>query len=83
MALKIVLKPLAEIDLQEAVNWYTEQQHNLGEEFLYEFRDTTRKIAISPVNLRIRYKNIRAFALNRFPYNVHHIINNETVYIIE
>lgn len=82
MALSIVLKPLAELDLEEAVDWYSEQKENLGEEFLFEFRDAVRIVSKSPLTFRKRYKKVRAFALKRFPYNVYYISENDTLFIL-
>lgn len=82
MALNIVIKPLAELDLEEAVQWHEEQKEKLGEEFLFEFRDALRIVARSPLGFRKRLKNIRAFVLKRFQYNVYYIVTDETLFVI-
>ncbi len=82
MALNIVIKPLAELDLEEAVEWHEEQKEKLGEEFLFEFRDAIRIVARSPFGFRKRLKSIRAFALKKFHYNVYYIITPETLFVI-
>ncbi len=54
MALKIVIRPLAEEDLDEAIFWYNEQKEKLGEEFLFEFRDTLKVVSLNPLAFRKR-----------------------------
>lgn len=82
MALSIVLKPLAELDLEQAVEWYEAEKEKLGEEFLFEFRDAVRVVSGNPLGFRNRYKRIRAFGLKRFPYNIYYIFENNTLYIL-
>lgn len=82
MALNIVIKPLAELDIEEAVEWHEAQKEKLGEEFLFAFRDALRVVALSPLGFSKRIKNVRAFALKRFHYNVYYIVTTETLYVI-
>jgi toxin ParE1/3/4 len=82
MALSIVIKPLAELDIENAVQWHEEQKVKLGEEFLFELRDAIRVVALTPFGFRKRLKSIRSFALKRFPYTVYYIFKDETLFVI-
>jgi len=82
MALNIVIKPLAELDLENAVEWYEAEKENLGEEFLFEFRDALRIVAQTPLGFRKRFRKIRAFSMKRFSYNVYYIWENETISVL-
>ena len=79
---RIIVKPLAEIDLQEAVKWYVLENEELAETFLLEFRDAVRAVSRSPQGFQKRYKTIRAFAMKRFPYNIYYILDKETMYVV-
>ena len=81
MALKIVIEPLAEIDINEAVYWYESKKKGLGESFLMNFRDAMESISEFPETFRIRHKAIRAFSLDKFPYNVHYKIEKNAVHV--
>ena len=82
MVSKIIVKPLAEIDINESVNWYELHNEKLAEEFLFELRDAVRIVSNSPLGFAKRYKEIRAFSLNKFPYNIYYIIENDTMFIV-
>ena len=82
MALNIVIKPLAELDLEEAIQWHEEQKEKLGEEFLFEFRDALRAVVLSPLGFSKRINNVRAFGLKRFHYNVYYIVTDTTLFVI-
>lgn len=82
MALKIIIKPLAEIDLETTVKWYVLENEKSGEDFLFEFRDAIRAVSHTPLGFQKRYKSVRAFALKRFPYNVYYILEKDALFII-
>lgn len=82
MDLKVIVKPLAEIDLEEAVRWYALENDELAETFLFEFRDAVQAVSRSPLGFQKRYLSIRAFAMKRFPYNIYYMIDKETMFIL-
>ncbi len=82
MDLKIIVNPLAELDLDEAVRWYALENSELAESFLLEFRDAVRAVSRSPLGFQKRYKSVRAFAMKKFPYNVYYILDKETMFVI-
>lgn len=82
MVLKIIVKPLAELDLHEAVNWYVLENEELAETFLFEFKDAVRAVSRSPLGFQKRYKSVRAFAMKKFPYNVYYLLDKGTMDIL-
>ena len=82
MVLKIIVKPLAELDLEDAVKWYVLENEELAETFLLEFRDAVRAVSRSPLGFQKRFKTVRAFAIKKFPYNVYYVLDKDTMYII-
>ncbi len=79
MALRIVIKPLAELDLQEAVQGYVLENEKLGEELLFEFRDALLTVSKTSLGFQKRYRSVRAFALKKFPYNVFYILDKVAI----
>ena len=63
MALKIIIRPLAEEDLDDAICWYNKKKEILGEEFLLEFVETLKIVSLHPLVFRKRYKQARAFGV--------------------
>jgi toxin ParE1/3/4 len=79
---KIILKPLAEIDVTEAAIWYNFQREGLGEELLLSFEAKFSEIQRNPHQFRIVYKNVRRAFPSRFPYGIFYIIEESDIYIV-
>ena len=82
MVLKIIIKPLAELDIDNAIHWYEEQQEKLGENFLTALKQTLLVVSKNPLSFRKRYKTVRAVAMQTFPYSLYYILENETIFVI-
>ena len=82
MALRIIVKPLAELDLQEAVRWYVLENQELAEEFLLAFHSAMLAVSRTPMGFQRRYRSVRGFALKRFPYNIYYLLDKDTLFVI-
>jgi len=82
MALKIIVKPPAELDVEEITEWYELHEERLGEQFVSEFKNTSILVSEIPLAFSKRYKSVRSFSLKKFPYNIFYIIQNQTMFII-
>ncbi len=69
-------------DLQEAIDWYNDQQKDLGKRFLNAFDKKIHSISITPGTGSIRYDNVRCTMLKVFPYVIHYTIDNINKQII-
>lgn len=78
MAYKIKINPSARLDLIEAIDWYNNQQSNLGSRFYKNTQSTFKSIQTNPSGFAIRYKTIRTAIVKNFPYLVHYIIDQQT-----
>ncbi len=79
---KLILKPLAEIDIKEAAIWYDFQREGLGEELLLALEAKFIEIQRNPHQFRIIYQNVRRAFSSRFPYGIFYIIEESNLYII-
>ena len=82
MALKIIIRPLAEEDLDDAICWYNKKKEILGEEFLLEFVETLKIVSLHPLVFRKRYKQARAFGLKRFPYKIYYLVDDYALHVL-
>lgn len=73
MARPIFLRSSAQVDVREAVIWYEEQQHGLGERFLQVLDILFERIAQSPQQFPKVELEVRWGFLHRFPYAVYFI----------
>ncbi len=82
MACQIIITEAAEEDLRQAFLWYEQQREGLGLEFETTVNDAVDSIASNPFKTAIRYKTVRVFYLDRFPYGLHFTEQENTVTII-
>ena len=78
MAYKISIDPSARIDIIEAIDWYNEQQSNLGFRFYKCILTTLKNIQKNPSGYVVRYKTIRTAIINKFPYMIHYNVEQQT-----
>ena len=68
--MKLVFRPYVERELDEAANWYEEQQSGLREKFLNAVGETLSRIEEYPRSFPAVHLDIRRAAVRRFPYGV-------------
>ena len=67
-------------DLTEIVKWYNNQSQNLGLRFHKQVKSQINSLKTHPFISSIRYKNIRCMLVNKFPFMIHYVINeNENI----
>lgn len=81
MKYTIKIEPDAQIDLEEAVLWYENQQKSLGEKFALEVYNKIEFIGENPKVYSVVFKNIRNAILDRFPFNIYFFLKNDSIHI--
>ncbi|ANF51426.1 plasmid stabilization system protein [Chryseobacterium glaciei] len=81
MNYKLIIKPEAENDLDEAIEWYKEQNENLPEQLLNEVETGLNKIQKYPEHYQKRYKEIRITFTKKFPYGIYYTVENEIIFV--
>lgn len=64
----LAIQPYAVQTMQEAYDWYEEQQIGLGELFLQEIERCFDKIEKEPLHYALIKKQYRQIGLTKFPY---------------
>jgi len=82
MAYEIRLHPVAEVEIWEAVDWYDEQQPDLGKAFARELEVMVTAIRSSPFQFPEVAIHKRKAVLQRFPYMVIFEVDPEVIYIL-
>jgi ParE toxin of type II toxin-antitoxin system, parDE len=77
MRFKIEFHPDFYFDIEQAVNWYNEQQKGLGDKFLLCVKKRVAELKNSALNFAIRYDDIHCLPLRKFPYMIHYNIDLE------
>lgn len=70
MTRSIVLRPEAQAEFDEAVDWYESKRPGLGLELVSEIQSTLDRIAIAPKRLPVVFEEARLTLVRRFPYQI-------------
>jgi plasmid stabilization system protein ParE len=82
MNLKMIIRPEAEKDLDDAFSWYEERRKGLGYDFLLQVEAGLRFIEKYPLALSDIYKGVRRYIIKRFPYIIFYSIDNHNVIVL-
>jgi plasmid stabilization system protein ParE len=82
MSYRLIIKPQAEEDIKQAVFWYQMEKEGLGSDFLAALSDQLQLIEQHPYQYALRYKDLRAALLNKFPYLIYYRIIEQTIRVL-
>jgi plasmid stabilization system protein ParE len=68
---RILVRPAAATDIENAFLWYQSQRHGLGDEFREALRFIFNQISENPRRYQIVHRDMRRVLLSRFPYGVY------------
>lgn len=77
MLLKVVLTTNARKDIQYAIDWENERQHDLGERFFHYLDQKLFSLSSTPFIGSIRYENVRCTTTDVFQYIIHYTVDTE------
>jgi hypothetical protein len=67
---RVLIRPAAQTDLEEARDWYDSQRSGLGDEFLVSIAEALTRLEETPERFRVYYKGFRRILTERFPYKL-------------
>ena len=84
MSYSIKLSPLAKTDVQDIIAYYNENKNGLGTRFFNSLAVTFKLIAKNPLLFQIRYRNTHSVLIQKFPIQVHYLVDevNKNVIVI-
>jgi len=82
MSYGIIIRPEAELDIQEAFEWYEAQTSGLGSEFVRAVDACLSNIGRNPLAYPRIHQQARRTLLRRFPYGILYIFEQETIFVI-
>jgi hypothetical protein len=69
-------------DIEEITLWYEDQREGLSFDFELCLEVGINEIQRTPSAFQKRYKQVKIRFINRFPFGIHYIINNEIITIV-
>ena len=82
MNYKLIVRPEAEAELEEAYLWYEQQIVGLGSQFLLSVDAVINTIRRNPLRYPVVYKDIHRALTRRFPYQIFFTVDDTYVVII-
>lgn len=82
MKRRTFVRPEAQINIREAAVWYEQRETGLGQRFMGEIRQSLKSISTLPLRFPVIENGVRRLLLNRFPYAVYFLVENERVVVI-
>lgn len=71
---RLVVRPSTELDIQDAANWYEDEEVGLGGEFVDELRNIVHRIGELPTQFPEVGRGVRRALLKRFPYAIYFLL---------
>ena len=78
---RVIIRPHAEADLQEARSWYESRRTGLGDELLDEFGRVVRLLESDPERRPFYYRDFRRLLTRRFPYKLFYRVEGDRVIV--
>ncbi len=68
---QVVFRKQARLEFDKASDWYEKERLGLGMEFLAEIQRLIHRIASSPEQFPMLYRDVRKAVVRRFPYCIY------------
>lgn len=78
----VTLRPEAADDLLAARDWYDRRRAGLGDRFSAAVSVVLDRVAAMPEAFRVRWRDVRACRLHRYPYIVYYRILEDRIEVL-
>ncbi len=82
MTRRLIVRPAAQLDIEEAAFWYESRRPGLGGQFTDQLDQLFQRIAASPFQFPEVDEGVRRGLLHRFPYAVYFDTGETTIGVI-
>jgi len=83
MNYSISLSKEAQLNIKDALNYYTSISDSLSENISLDLIHAIDDLKQNPFHFQVRYRGIRIAHTKVFPYGIHFIVENKTIYILK
>lgn len=82
MTYRIIVRPEAAREVQEAFDWYEERSEGLGLEFLRAAEACLAAVQRNPLAFPQAHKEVRRALMRKFPYALFYLIKEESIVVV-
>lgn len=79
---KIIFRPQARLEFDKAGDWYEKERLGLGMEFMAEIHLLLQRIATTPEQFPMLYRDVRKAVAKRFPYCIYFRERNQKIVVL-
>ena len=80
---QILIRPEAEMEVQQAFDWYQERSEGLGLEFLGAIEACLSGVMRNPFAYTVaKVPNVRRALVRRFPYALFYLVDDDAIVVI-
>ena len=80
--MRIVIRPAAAADIDEAFEWYENRREGLGREFLEAVDAGIASVNSNPVMYQVVHREIRRVLIHQFPFGIFYRIYGDVIVVI-
>jgi plasmid stabilization system protein ParE len=80
--LKVVVRPAAAADIEDAFRWYRDKGPVLGDAFLRALRDSMLQVVEHPEAFPVVHRDTRRIRVRRFPYGLFYRVYSDTIVVV-
>lgn len=80
--MQIQFAQAANDELNDACDWFNQQQVGLGVRFRYDVRDAVLLISKAPLLFPVELEDVRCYVMNRFSYTLRYMVRGEVIWIL-
>lgn len=82
MSYELVFREETLQDISDSMDWYENQQEGLSDRFYLQLDNKLQKIAKDPFHYSIRYEAVHCAQMDKFPYLIHYIVEENRSRIV-
>lgn len=82
MPLSVVFRRIAKREFDDAISWYQDRREGLGREFSVAVEQQLGRIALSPNQFACVRGEVRRAVLQRFPYSIYFIVEDDRIVVL-
>jgi plasmid stabilization system protein ParE len=82
MSFSVVFRRIAKCEFDDAISWYQDRREGLGREFSVAVEQQLEKIALSPNQFSCVKGDVRRAVLQRFPYSIYFIVEDDRILVL-
>ncbi len=78
---QLLISDESRLDILDAFSWYEKKRSGLGKDFEHCLEAGLIQLQKGPLLTQKRYKNLRIYFIDRFPYGIHYLIEKDKIMV--